>query len=365
MGGSTFGEEDFGYKAFRKAFYGLIRLGFIHTRPGKKGGRGGEGTATRMRATAKLIELAAEFGVALNELASHYAAAPPPMKVREPIIVREPSFINKKGKRQQGAKLKIDESHIGISLDAICINRLNAYMATKNVTVAKRWTFQRIYCDTGDPTKYARYGGRIYSPFQNMEKAERRTIRIEGEDTGEVDLGSAFLTIYHSIMNQPLDTSVADLYAMSWPRREIAKAYINASFGNGKAVGRWPDEVVDGLENPKDKDVAPIPNIRAKYPLERVRMAVEAKFPLLRQLEESRIEWGDLHYAESEVIIQVLMQLAFEHGVPALPMHDALIVPVSKLTLAKRLLIAEFERQIGVKPQVKIKTFGKEGKLAA
>ncbi len=278
--------------------------------------------------------------------------------------MRAPSRTDAKG-RHRGAKLKLDTSHPDIVSSGARINRLNTFMAGVAVTGIKRWTLQRVYCDNGKPERYGRFGGRIYSPFQNGKKKGRRHIRFNGELVVEVDIGASFLTIYHSLMHRPLDTSVADLYAMAWPPRAIAKAYINAAFGLGKVHSRWPSEVVDQLENPQGRDVQPIPDVRKNYPVGRVRTAVTNKFPLLADLGDSGCAWGDLHYAESEVVLATIESLAFEHAIPSLPLHDAILVPVSKSGLAMRVLSAEFERHIGVKPKLKLKEYGEIRRLAA
>jgi hypothetical protein len=364
MGSTSFTGEAVGYEAFKRAYDPLVSLGYIENIPGKKGSAGGAGTATRMRATRKLIELAATYGIQLDQLAKHFKDGPPPTSVREPVIMRAPSR-KKGGDRYQGEIRKLDKTHPGIMSDIARINRLNAFMAKVPITGCKRWTFQRIYCDAGDEARYGRYGGRIYSPFQNMDREERHAIRINGEATAEIDIGASFLTIYYSMIGKPLDTNGPDLYAMPWPCRDVAKAYINATFGNGKFLGRWSEAIVDRLENPKDKDKIPIPNVGKNFPLGRVRTAVADKYPDLADMEKHGISWGDLHYKESQTILRTMERLALELSIPSLPIHDALIVAQSRANIASHILRDEFKKAMGVKPIIKIKTVGVEPAIAA
>jgi hypothetical protein len=57
-------------------------------------------------------------------------------------------------------------------------------------------------------------------------------------------------------------------------------------------------------------------------------------------------------YIESEAIIGAMLTLMRDHQVPSLPVHDSLIVPVSKFEVAKGALIDNFREQTGVAPTV-------------
>jgi len=52
-------------------------------------------------------------------------------------------------------------------------------------------------------------------------------------------------------------------------------------------------------------------------------------------------------YFESQVIISTMLILKRENGIPSLPVHDSLIVPVSKAWRAREVLGSQFQRVTG------------------
>jgi hypothetical protein len=59
------------------------------------------------------------------------------------------------------------------------------------------------------------------------------------------------------------------------------------------------------------------------------------------------IRWSRLMYEESEGIIEVMRHLN-NHNVPALPVHDSLIVPSSARELTEATFRTVFEHRFGV-----------------
>ena len=52
-------------------------------------------------------------------------------------------------------------------------------------------------------------------------------------------------------------------------------------------------------------------------------------------------------FRESEILIDTLLAL-IDQGVVALPIHDALVVPSGKVSVAKRVMLDAFKGQTGV-----------------
>jgi hypothetical protein len=59
-------------------------------------------------------------------------------------------------------------------------------------------------------------------------------------------------------------------------------------------------------------------------------------------------------FAESEAIIRTMLVLKREHGVPSLPVYDAIIVPVSRLKVAQEVLAEQFRIETGFLPRLDI-----------
>ena len=59
---------------------------------------------------------------------------------------------------------------------------------------------------------------------------------------------------------------------------------------------------------------------------------------------------------ESEIIVSTMLRLAIEHGIPSMPVHDSLIVPLSEAETSKRILDEQFVKLTGVRPTLKTST---------
>ena len=88
--------------------------------------------------------------------------------------------------------------------------------------------------------------------------------------------------------------------------------------------------------------------------------------PIMKEWSENPIGWGDLQFTESTVVMDAITTLAFVHGVPALPLHDALMVAESQAELAARCLWESFHEHVGIYPYISINTHKRaEMRLAA
>lgn len=64
---------------------------------------------------------------------------------------------------------------------------------------------------------------------------------------------------------------------------------------------------------------------------------------------------ANLHYEESEIMLAAMEELAFVYGVPSLPIHDSLRVPVSKKGLAVEVIRSTFLSRTGMIPVISFK----------
>lgn len=94
-----------------------------------------------------------------------------------------------------------------------------------------------------------------------------------------------------------------------------------------------------------------------RYNLGQVRRRILERHPLLERWRSPigghARDWGDLMYAESEVVIGSMKEL-MAHGVPSLPVHDSLLVPASHQDLAVETLTRQFQTHIGVSPSLDV-----------
>lgn len=86
--------------------------------------------------------------------------------------------------------------------------------------------------------------------------------------------------------------------------------------------------------------------MEAAHPAKEVWKSVKQRHPLLKE----RQDWTRIQYLESSMAWKTLRTLAFEHGVPALPVHDSIIVPRVSASLARDVLSRSFEQVVGCVP---------------
>lgn len=118
--------------------------------------------------------------------------------------------------------------------------------------------------------------------------------------------------------------------------------------GRKTTRGDWAQKTKDSLLKKKKIDLN-------QYAIEEVQAAVFEAIPLLAGWDSSPYRWDDLQYIESSIILDCIETLAYVHDVPALPVHDSIIIPIQYKELAMGILSRTFELHTGSKPMLKVK----------
>ena len=210
-------------------------------------------------------------------------------------------------------------------------------------------------------------GGRLYSQppgknsnYQNIGENTRLEMKIDGESVAEIDIGSSYLTIFYAWNDLQLDPNKDAYQGILGPSeidRQVAKFWVNASFGNSRLISKWTKDMkADLQERLVKKDLKPSTFDPKSYPIKLVQERVLQRHPLLHcwggKIRGRIRDYGDLMFTESEVIVGSMLTLMREHGVPSLPVHDSLIVPRSKRQLAQDVLRDRFKMETGMIPRL-------------
>lgn len=358
-----------GYRAFKDVIDGLQREGFLEVIAGYIEPTAliyGVGVATRFRATPKLIELAKVFNIIPELWSYHFSAAPRPLKVADPIMLKatsrnEGKVDRQKGwisEKQKGVSLPVDYALPHVAAYAEEVNQITAYFAKQDIQPAHLYhRFVRIFGEGDKEGADFSRGGRIYAHgigigYQNVRKQIRRQMTISGEPIAEVDLRASYLTILHQRLGVPLPAN--DPYDMPDVPRGIVKTWVSMTLGNGKLLTRWPDPVKqDWLDHEANNGV----DLQAAHPFRKTQRLIIDHLPLFEEWVKNPIGWGELQFAESTAIIDAVKTLAFDHDIPALPLHDALLVPESKATIAAQCLLRSFHKHVGIWPHITVSTY--------
>ena len=173
-----------------------------------------------------------------------------------------------------------------------------------------------------------------------MERTSRfRLLRVMGEPVVNVDIGSLFprLAYVRAREGQP----EGDLYDITGNGscRDGWKQLINALLFAGRPLKQWPRDTREKL--PKG------------ISLREAVAAIKAKHAPIAHLFEHGLGF-QLMRIESDMLIAIVTAL-FKQGIPALPLHDSVLVGGSHGEVAKKVMEAAFRQHTGsVRATVKI-----------
>jgi hypothetical protein len=218
------------------------------------------------------------------------------------------------------------------------LDEINRFLSSRSVTLrgdsmpaftlVRRFGLRREV----DPLRFDLHG-RLYGGFWMFLKAdERRHLRIDGEPIEDLDFVSMFPNLaYRHVGKEP---PPGDLYLMPGleQHRDGAKAGVSTLFSYATEMKSLPTSVKELLPD--------------GWTARRFRKVVFAKHPDLVPLFESDILL-DFMFTESQILMVTLKRLMAQR-VPALPMHDGIMVPGSKAEAAKRAMQQASKEVVGV-----------------
>jgi hypothetical protein len=307
------------------------------------------GKQTRYRATPKLLGIAQEHGISPANVLEYFRVE----FVMPSELIRLTKPSEPTPNTPKVIKLRSD------------VAELNDFFGKQTLTppTIKHLGWIRMFHGYTEGFRWNK-GGRLYSQpqgpacYQNQSEAMRLRMRINDERVIEIDFSSSYLTIFYSLCDQQLDNT-QDAYAgILGPTpldRQVAKFWINASFGNSRLLTKWSKDLVDDLQDQlRKKGISGFD--KELYPMKTIKEKVLGRHPLLTrwggELKGRVRGYGDLMYTESEAVIGSMLTLMRDHQVPSLPVHDSLIVPASKFHVAKGVLVDQFRIQTGMIPKL-------------
>lgn len=302
--------------------------------------------AQRIRATPTLLNLAARHGITPSNILNHVEYI---HSASLPVVLKE-RRKSKYGPPEAGRTMANVRGN-AMMFHAEPIIRLNTFFDQHTFNLETPPRLKRIFNNADTPDFNWDQGGRLYAVgprnYQSLKSGERENIVIDGEETVELDVSASHLTIYLSKVGKLVRAS-GDLYNVLGFSRTCIKQVVLAAFGNGKMPTRW---------SRGSKEAIAEADGLAKNVVPKVRLVVDAlidKYPSLKRIEDSGFDWSRLQFLEAEAFLSVMLKLMDDHQVPSLPVHDSLIVPISKARLARDLLEQGYTHQIGVHPLIKI-----------
>lgn len=330
-----------GYRPFKWSLDTLKKLGLVEVNPGYCSPFTMTGTTTRFRGTAKLWSLASDRSILPSNWSSHFVPVPRPASVSQPVTLKaHSSWV--RGKRIEGRPLAVDHSHPKVIEAERQVRAINDYFSRQVISPDNHEGFRRQF-NEGDAVEFNwNKGGRLYSiggGYQMMPSKERMELTINGEATIELDLQASHLTILHALTGTPLPKR-GDPYRIKGVPRAVVKYWVNMTLGHDRFHRRWTEASLN--KNGK------IYKLNIDFPIKEIKPMILRHIKALVNWETCAIRWSDLQYEESCIIIATVIELATHHDTPALPVHDSIIVPISKEEIAKEILQREFRNRLGI-----------------
>lgn len=345
---NSFTDGPVGYDPFIRALADLERNAFVKVDRGVSAWGDRKGFTTRVWITPKLTDHLASYGINPANRRSHFTykkaaedVAPIQLRARS---IRNGGYINR------GKLMKVDWTHPAVIAHSAPIRRLNAFLAGFEITGPSGAGLDDIALyrgfNDGDQADHNyRKGGRTYAAYQSLPRQERASIKINGESTMEVDISACFLTIAYYLLGWPCDPS-GDLYTGTSLPRDIVKAWVNLTISNSGYPTRWPTKTAEKL---KEKGFH---HLSKDFPAKKIKDEICRALPIIPAWCDSEYGWADLHFVESQIMVEAMDRLSSENGIPSLPMHDALRVRRSDADVTASMIKDVFISYTGITPKV-------------
>ena len=267
--------------------------------------------------------------------------------------------------RLRRIKSEIDTINNFLFQTEIIITRLfkfSDYIKALNLNAKRRFLLKHqdnSYLMLDDCKRYIRIfndadmekGGRIYAPFQQFSKKTRQHFLMNNEPVELVDISSSHVRMLYHILD--LDFH-GDAYGIIFDKN------IHSVHGI-KTIRKINKKILQTLLNSKTEKSA----IRSAFRSIKTTLKKEIRRDVADRFDthEYARQWINrfkqkhdpikeyfhsgygitLQYIESEIIIQSILKL-IDMNIPALSLHDELVVPHSQRNIAKNTLKQEYKK---------------------
>ncbi|WP_170790269.1 hypothetical protein [Ruegeria lacuscaerulensis] len=301
--------------------------------------------ARRFRATRFFLDLATDHGVEPQTVKNHFEVSQRHANV---VQVRAAKGADQSN-AGRGKLIKQNVDRYRGECDRV--RHLNQLIANHEYNLSDTPIVRRVF-NCGDRRGFDfNLGGRFYGAsddnWMDMPKAQRARIRIDGEETTEIDVRASHLSILYSILGKSPDRTT-DPYSIEGIHREVVKKVIVTAIGSGKLPSRWPKGFKEEFE--VQHGWAP----QKRHKMKDITEAILKKHPVLLELKKGELDWANLQFEEAECFFTAMMSMHNEDQVPSLPIHDSLIVRVRDAGYAANCLRDAYEKRLGFRPHVDI-----------
>jgi hypothetical protein len=278
------------------------------------------GLHSRFEATPALLDLAAARGITAETVKSSFGVRYAEKAEAVARLVNLKAFKTGRG-LQDSRKLPVkagDETYSRLRRGVVLANRTLAAHSWQNCqppqvfrTFRNDWNHGGRWITTGKP------------PLQHIARDARLDILIDGATVSEVDVRGSQLSIVAALGETfQLQGDPYQLGPLAAFERDEVKDAVLATLGSGKLRTTWPATM----------------NHRQRENMTAISVALSDAHPYLRdlpgllQVPASRVALR-LQAIEAQCLTGALLPL-WMAGVPAVPIHDSILVPVAAAAMA-------------------------------
>ncbi len=315
-------------KPFRALLDTLEEVGWLDRTAGFRDEKG-RGTASSIAPTPVFAAKVREAGVSPADFGR--------IEGEEVIIVTR-KLLGGHGEDLGKEKVDYPETDISRSLRAT-MRDLNTFLERADVAfiddgqgpVNLRNRVQRRYfvADEGTTSPTFALGGRLYGgAWQNLQRERRRGLCIEGEPVAVLDFSSMAPRLAYA--KAGVEPPEGDIYALPGLEDPALRPAVKKAFNT---LLSDPHHRMRGWPAPDEGD----PVLPADWTVSRFRKALLARHPSLAPFLGKGMA-HELQNMESNIIVMALVELK-TRGIPALSIHDALMVGRSKADEVKMVMV--------------------------
>ncbi|WP_350153315.1 hypothetical protein [Roseovarius sp.] len=298
----------------------------------------------RIRATQALLDKAAGFELYPDTILADF---PKQSRLIRPVTVRDEVYLTPR-KRRPPRNMKIRGP--GYERQVALVTELNQAYAHHSFNLEDQPRLYRLFNRGNFADFNFNKGGRLYCAsddnWQSIDSETRKGIEIDGEPTVELDVRASHLAILHGLHGKSLDTQ-ADPYHIDGIEREVVKLIFTAWTGRGTPPAQWPKKEAEKYAQRHGRKLSDT------YKLKDVVAALRNRHPVLDKIKPRALDWSNLQFVESECFLSVMLELFRCYEVPALPVHDSLIVRKRDGDLVEDILGQSYQRRLGFRPVIK------------
>lgn len=311
---------------------------------------------TIVEPTARLAELVAQHQVTTASITR--------LSGEEVIILRQRKARNADGEghgdveplttnNQDGALIDYPNDCLEANALRNELRRYNAFISKSDICVLgidnppPPKPFKRLF-DTSGPVQFNLHGrvyaGQVGGWHQNLPKAERHLVRINGEQIVEIDFNALHVRLAYCEAN--CTPPAEDLYATPGlePYRPALKIVVSAMLSITGELTKLPPTVREAS-----------PDLPKHWTAKRIAQAVkEYHAPIVHLFGKDK---GIAFMHNDSTILMLVLTRLLHLGIPALPLHDAVLVQASARDIATAVMKEASKELLGVELPVGVKSY--------